>query len=261
GGYVVEIDFPGHRVRFLDPKKYQVPEQVDAPDERLLGFKRVGTRIAVPVEIGGKPIQVALDTGAPPSMILSGQAARKVGIDVDSLPEFGRGGTVLGPMEQRFYEAPDFRFADFSFAPFPMIVAPQGWYNQALGNDSVVGYDVLRSFVVRIDYPQERIWLKRSGDPRLTFLGADYIASKEVGALLIPQGGRFHVYRVTSGWPAAIFGLRDGDVLVPALGNQPLTLDDVIARIRSRAALSVARRQGDVWVDLALPDQNPPDSD
>src|SRR5262245_28035180 len=33
--YVLEIDFPGRRVRFLDPKKYQVPEQLDAPDERV----------------------------------------------------------------------------------------------------------------------------------------------------------------------------------------------------------------------------------
>jgi hypothetical protein len=253
--YVVEIDFPKRQVRFLDPRKYRVPDEVDASDERLLDFERVGTRIAVPVEIGGKRIDVALDTGAPTTLILSGQAAREVGIDVGSLPEFGRGGTVLGPMEQLLYEAPEFRFAGFAYAPLPVIVAPRGWYNMGLGNDSVVGYDVLRPFVMRIDYPRERIWLKRSGDPRITFLGADYSVSKEVGALLIPRADRFEVYRVTHGGPAAAYGLRDGDAVTPAVGEKPLTLAEVVARIRSHADLTVARRHGDVWVDLALPDR------
>jgi hypothetical protein len=252
--YVVEIDFPGRRVRFLDPESYAVPEREDAPDERVLGFELVGTRIAVPVEIGGKRIDVALDTGAPHTLILSGKAAREVGIDVDSLPELGRGGTVLGPMEQRFHEAPAFRFAGFSYAPLPVIVAPKGWYNLGLGNDSVVGYDVLSQFVMRIDYPRERIWLLRSGDPRVTFLGADYAASKRVGALLVPHGGRFHVYRVAPDGPAAAYGLREGDAIVPAMGEKAPSLEDVLARIASRGDLTVARRNGDAWVDLALPE-------
>jgi hypothetical protein len=196
-----------------------------------------------------------LDKGAPHTLVLSGRAAREIGIDVDSLPEFGRGGTVLGPMEQRFYEAPEFRFAGFSHAPLPVIVAPKGVYNLALGTDSVLGYDVLRPFVMRIDYPRQRIWLERSGDPRVTFLGADYAVSKEVGALLVPQGGRFHVYRVTPNGPAATYGLREGDAIVPAAGARAPTLEEVLARIESRGDLTVARRRGEVWVDLALPEE------
>jgi hypothetical protein len=135
-----------------------------------------------------------------------------------------------------------------------VIVAPKGWYNMGLGNDSAVGYDVLRPFVMRIDYPRERIWLKRSGDPRVTFLGADYAVSKEIGALLVPHGERFEVYRVIPSGPAAAYGLRDGDAVTPAVGEKPLTLEEVSARIRSHAELTVARRRGDVWIDLALPD-------
>jgi hypothetical protein len=253
--YVVEIDFPGRRVRFLDPDRYEVPEQVEAPGETVLAFERVATRIAVPVEIGGRRIEVMLDTGAPHALILSGRAAREVGIDVDALPEFGRGGTVLGPMEQRFHEAPEFRFAGFSHAPLPVIVAPKGWYNQGVGNDSAVGYDVLRQFVMRIDYPRERIWLARSGDPRVTFLGADYAASKQVGAFLVPLGGRFHVYRVVPGGPAAAYGLEEGDAIVPAAGDPAPALEEVLARIASRGELTVARRRGEVWIDLALPEE------
>jgi hypothetical protein len=252
--YVVEIDFPKRMVRFLDPKKYRVPEQVAAEDERVLRVDVVGSRIAAPVEIGGKEVQVLFDTGVPDTLVLSGKAARQVGIDVGALPEFGTGGTTVGPMEQRFYEAASFRFAGFDYAPLPVIVAPKGFYNLAMGNDSALGYDVLRPFVIRIDYAAERIWLKRTGDPRVTFFGSDYAASKRIGAYLGLHRDALWVYQVAPDGVAAKYGLRAGDAIVPAAGEKPLSADEVVARIESRGELTVARRQGDVWVDLALPD-------
>lgn len=252
--YVVEIDFPGRKVRFLDPKKYRVPEEVSAEDERVLPVKVVASRIAAPVEVEGKTIELCLDTGAPDTLVLSGKAARQVGIDVDALPEFGRGGTVLGPMEQRFYEAAAFRFAGFDYAPLPVIVAPKGLYNLGMGNDSVIGYDVLRPFVLRIDYPRKRIWLKRTGDPRVTFFGGDYAASRRVGAFLAPHRDALYVYRVVPDGPAARYGLRGGDAIVPAFGDKPLAVEEIVARIEARGELTVARQQGDAWVDLVLPD-------
>jgi aspartyl protease len=257
--YVLEIDFPGRKVRFLDPKKYRVPEEVDAPDERVLAVKVIANRIAVPVEVGGKEIEVLLDTGAPDTLILSGKAARSLGIDVDALPEFGTGGTVIGPMEQRFYEAAQFRFAGFDYAPLPVIVAPKGFYNMAMGNDSVLGYDVLRQFVLRIDYAGRRIWLKRTGDLRVTFFGADYAASKKIGAQLIPHRGTLWVSRVAPDGAAAKYGLRDGDAIVPAAGEKPFSQEEVFARIESRGDLTVARQRGDVWLDLVLPDMATPE--
>ena len=85
-------------------------------------------------------------------------------------------------------------------------------------------------------------------------LGVDYAASKEVGALLIPQGGRFHVQRLVPDGPAAAYGLREGDAIVAASGDAPPRLEEVLARIKARRDLTVARRRGDVWVDLVLPD-------
>ena len=256
---MVEIDFPGRKVRFLDPKKYRVPEQVDAEDERVLPVKVIASRIAAPIEIGGKQIEVLLDTGAPETLILSGKAARQVGIDVDALPEFGTGGTVLGPMEQRFHEAAQFRFGGFDYAPLPVIVAPKGIYNQAMGNDSVLGYDVLRPFVLRIDYAAQRIWLKRTGDPRVTFSGADYASGKKIGAMLVPHRGALYVYRVVPDGAARRYGLRDGDAIVPAAGEKAFSPDEIVARIESRGELTVARQQGDVWIDLALPEMASPE--
>ena len=40
-------------------------------------------------------------------------------------------------------------------------VAPQGFYNQGFPGDSLIGYDLLAQFLVRIDYPRRRLWLRR----------------------------------------------------------------------------------------------------
>jgi len=155
-------------------------------------------------------------------------------------------------MEVRLYETATFRFADFDFDALPVLVAPRGWYNMG-PNDSVVGYDVLRQFVVRIDYPRRQLWLKRTGDRRTTFMGADYASAKKIGAYLIPHAGSLYVVGVQPEGAAAQFGLREGDAIVSPAGEPAPNVSDVMARIEARQELTVARQQGDVWVDLILP--------
>ena len=159
--YVVEIDFPGRVVRFLDPKKYQVPETTEEPDTAIVPLQRAGTRISVPVELNGKQLSVLLDTGAPMGLLLSGKAFRKIGLDDSTLEDSGEVGTTLGPMKVKRYEAEDFRFGQFEFARLPILVAPRGFYNIAGSTDSVLGYEAMEPFVMRIDYKHKRIWLKR----------------------------------------------------------------------------------------------------
>jgi hypothetical protein len=251
--YVVEIDFPARKVRFLDPKKYETPEAADAPDEAVVPVKIVANRVVVPVELDGKRIELMLDTGAPSTMILSGAAAGGIGIDVAALEHFGTGGTVLGPMEQRFHEAKEFKIGGFASGPLPVIVAPNGWYNQGTGNDSAIGYDVLRPFVLRIDYARKRIWLRRTGDLAVTFYGADYLIGKQIGALLTPYGNAVYVNLLTQTGPAATYGLRDGDAIVSPAGEKRPTVADIAAKITAREELTVARRDGEVVVDTILP--------
>lgn len=256
--YVVEIDFAARKVRFLDPKKYEVPKQVEAAGERVVPFKLLGTRISVPVEVNGKQLDVMLDTGSPSTGILSGKAARTAGIDAESLPGFGETGTVLGPMKVNLLETDRFRFAGVDLGSVPLLVAPRGWYNQAGPNDSVIGYDVLQQFALRIDYPRKRLWLKRLPNPRVTFYGADYAAAKRVGAFLTAQGDALHVWGIVSGGAAESYGLREGDAIVPAAGDKRMALEEVLGRIEARGELTVARREGEAWVDHVLPEESDP---
>jgi hypothetical protein len=252
--YVLEIDFPGRRVRFLDPKQYEVPEAVDAPGERVAPLVRAATRISVPIRVNGHELSVLLDTGAPGTAILSGKAAGKAGIDVGSLPVFGETGTVLGAMKTSFYEAADFAFAGFELGTVPVLVAPKGWYNQAGPNDSVVGYDVLAPFVVRIDYRKQRLWLKRVDSGPIRFQGSDYDLAKQTGAYMVPIQGGWGVWAVVPDSAAARLGVRVGDVVVSSEREQAPPADEVLKRMLEGVELQVARKQGDLWVDTVLPE-------
>ncbi len=237
--YVLELDYPAQRVRFLDPKKYRVPEVVEAADERVVRFKRSGTRVFTEIEVAGETTRVLLDTGAPDTVVLSGRAARELGLDLENLKSFGEVGTVMGPMEVFLLETEGFRWAGYDFDTTPMLVAPKGWYNQAGANDSALGYDILRQFVIRIDYKRKRLWLKRSGDRRVTFGGADWAAVKELGAMLAPVApAQYWVWQVDPEGKAAAFGLRAGDFVVDQRAEG---LEDLKGLIEAGKSIKVMR--------------------
>ena len=255
--YVLEIDFPGKQVRFLDPKKYEVPEQVEAADERVLEVKLSSSRPLVPIRVNGNETTVLLDTGDPGTGVLSGKAARELGIDVAALPSFGSVGTVIGEMRTLLYEEPSFAFAGFPLGAVPLLVAPKGYYNQGGPNDSVIGYDVLAPFVIRIDYPRKRLWLKRVSNAPIRFGGADYELAKQTGAYMSPAGEGWAVWAVIPATPAERIGLRMGDVIVSPAGARPPTPDEVLRQIQEGKRLEVARKQGELWVDTVLPEAPP----
>jgi hypothetical protein len=255
--FVVEIDFPRRVVRFLDPGRYEVPETVSAADERVIPMRVRGKRPFVEVEVEGRSTQVLLDTGMPNNIVLSGKAAGALGIDWKALPDFGRFGSTVGPVEVRLHESDAFRFAGFEFGTLPVMVAPKGWYNIGGNTDSGLGFDTLRRFVVRLDYPRERIWLKSTGDSRATFLGVDYTLTRRVGLFMNLTGQGYQVIAISPDGSAARIGLRPGDVPVNPAGEGPLDLAEFIGRIEAGEEITVARRRGRVFVDTILPEASP----
>ena len=257
--YVLEIDFSGKTVRFLDPKRYQVPEQVDAADERVVALQRAETRVSLPIRVNSHELVVMLDTGAPGTGVISGSAAREAGIDLAGLVDFGDSGSVLGPVQTSLYEDPSFELGGVALGRVPLLVAPKGWYNQGAGNDSMIGYDVLAPFVIRIDYARKRLWLKRVHSEPIRFYGADYGLAKQTGAFMSPVPGGYVVWAVTAGSPAAKIGVRTGDVIVSSETEKAPPPDEVLRRILEGKELQVARKQGELWVDTVLPEETPPE--
>jgi len=254
--FVVDVDFEGRQTRFADANKYAIPQTTAEPETSVVPIRVGGNRPVVEIRVGGRPIQVLIDTGCQVPLVLSGAAAKQVGIDVDSLAEFGDVGTVLGPMHLRLLESVDVEIGGLAFSAVPAVVAPHGWYNMgAEANDSVIGYDLISRFHARLDYPHSRVWLHRE-KPTVPFFGVDYAATRASGALVYPNGeNRFQVIRVLPETPAARLGLKLGDVLMtenPAGGIR--TQEQVIQAVREGQRVRVARKINEAWVDLDLPD-------
>lgn len=251
--YVLEIDFPGRRVRFLDRRKYRVPEAATEPDEAVVPMRVVANRPLLDVELDGRSVRVLLDTGAPDTLIVSGAAAHKAGLELEPIAEVSGGG-VLGPIDLFLAEVRELRLGPFAFGPgFPVLVAPRGLYNQGTSTDSVLGYDVLSQFVVRLDYPRRRLWLRRQQGSPLTLFGVDYAAARQSGVLVL--GAPAQAYLVFPGSPAERLGIRPGDTFASLEGGETPDGTSVVRAIAEGRAITVQRRVGDRWERVALADE------
>jgi predicted aspartyl protease len=177
--YVVELDFDARRVRLLHARRFEVPESVSAPDEAVVPMKMRSNRPGIEIVVNGEPVVALLDTGAPPPLILSGEVAEAAGLPESELPSFRTDSTV-GPMVSELRPVAKLEVGPFVLSDLPAVVNPRGWYNLAMSSDSAVGYELLEQFLVRLDYPRRRIWLKRRPDAPRRFLGREYQAFEDL---------------------------------------------------------------------------------
>lgn len=247
--YVLEIDFASRAVRFLDPRRYSLLEVEPAPEQALLVL-RDSPRPITTIAVGDRELPVLVDTGLMWPVLLSGKAARAAGIDVDALPPFPTMGTVLGNVELRLYHAPDVAIGGFHFADVPVLVAPGGLFGLGSeANDSVIGYDLLSRFLVRVDYAGRRMLLRRRSE-QVVFSNIDYALTRSAGVFLEswPNGQRVIV--VVPDSPAARCGLRAGDFIDGT--STPESAEAALRAIANGKPIGVKRQQGAQFVDVAL---------
>lgn len=179
--YVVELDFRARRVRFYDPDRYAVPVETDAPGEVVMPMLLVSNRPAVEAHVNGKPLGLLLDTGAPLTLLLSGELAESVGIGSKPIPGF-RLSSVAGPLEVEGGVAERVAFGPLAFDAVNTAVAPHGVMNYGFAGDSIIGYDLMAQFLVRLDYPHRRVFFRRDPEARLVFEGDHPQARIDVAA-------------------------------------------------------------------------------
>jgi hypothetical protein len=161
--FVLELDFPARQVRFFDPQRYRVPESSEEPGSAVLPLRSGSQRPVVEIEVGGARVPALLATGAPGTLILPAGWAEPGAVEVDEAATAGlalpRGAgamqaavadrVALGPFEER---------------RVPLLLAPRGAWQEGPRSDAVLGVDFLKRFVLRIDAPRGRVWI-REGRP------------------------------------------------------------------------------------------------
>jgi hypothetical protein len=241
--YVVEIDFSARRVRFLDPERWEVPESAGAEGESVLPIRLVSNCPSVEVVVDGRPVLVTVDTGAPSTAIFSAKAFENAGVAWTPLAPF-EFGTTVGPMKVELTEVAELRVGAFALGPaYPVFVSPRGWYNAGIESESVIGYELLSAFVLRIDYPRRRLWMRRSGETRATVFGMDYAELRRSGVLLSSRLGWHRIAYVYPGSLAEQRGLRAGD-RIERVGRNPggLTEQRILRAISEGQAVTVERK-------------------
>jgi predicted aspartyl protease len=244
--YVVELDFPGRRVRLLDPKKYRVPVTVNQDGEGVTRLRVVQQRPAVEVSINDKKTLVLLDTGAQESAVLSGEVARRSGVASEKVPGL-RSITAYGPQENEVGQVERLAIGPFELKDLLLIVAPKGWYNAGVPGDSVIGYDLLSQFTIRIDYASQRLWMKRDPSAEATLFGADVAVFRETGALLVPARKSFIALIVRPDSIAARRGMRAGDQI-----DGMASAEVIASMLREGRELNVIRKSDGVGVATTL---------
>lgn len=241
GEYVLDLDFANRRVRFIDADKWQVPKSVDAPNEAVLPLRVVGNRPFVDVSVEGKEVDVLLDTGAPFGVDLSGHSAKRAGFEKEPIAKLATGG-VLGPIESYLVEAEKVALGPFEFGPAPVVYSPKGAYNMGGSSDSLIGYELLSHFHVRIDYRHKRLWLRRENDAALGWFGQDWGSVRRVGVLAVVDDAGVRVQGVLPDSKAAKLGVRPGDVIeFHGATSRAQALEETLATIEDGGRIIVVR--------------------
>jgi len=158
--FVVEVDLPGRKVRFIDPDHYTVPDHVDAADEQVLPLRLDSGRPVLDVEVGSARVPAVLSTGALGTLLLPGGWAAEAAVVPDpeatkSVPPMpGAGGLEAAT-------APRIRIGRFEEKDVPVLVAELGAQGAGPRSEAIVGLALLDGYVLRIDYPRHRLWMSR----------------------------------------------------------------------------------------------------
>jgi len=154
--YVLELDFPRARLRFIDPDRYQVPER--EAGSATLPLRMVASRPLVDLEIGGAHVPAVIATGAPGTLIVPGGWVAEAGLRADAeataqlqLPP--------GSPKLEAATAERVRLGPFEETQVPLLVAPNGLADQGVRGEALLGVDFLKRFVLRIDYARKRLWV------------------------------------------------------------------------------------------------------
>jgi hypothetical protein len=215
--FVIEVDYPGRRLRFHDPARFSYAGQgVVLAIELDAGHPFVAARLRLGPGTSGRSIEgrLLVDTGADLTLLLSspfvkrhellsGEARRirhySHGVGGDTCDWVGRLAAL---------ELGGLKFTD------PLVVFSESTGGATASPDyaGILGGQVLERFRTFLDYPGRKLILEPG--PR-AFQPFDHDMS---GLQLMLRSGEIVVERVIEATPAAEAGLEPGDVLVAVAG-------------------------------------------
>jgi predicted aspartyl protease len=211
---VVDVDYPGARIRFLDPAKFRY----EGPGHRLdLIAGEEGHKSLLLSMEGGEPVVVGLDTGQGNALSVFGHYAQERGFLTRRLLSESKGGGVGGTTISKTATLTSVTLAGFELKDVPVTIHQEnvkGAFDtkRQAGN---LGAGLLNRFRVLFDYEHDALWL----EPGPQF---DAPLPRDRAGLNLERENDVLVVRfVAPGSPAATAGWREGEHIT-ALDGEPV---------------------------------------
>lgn len=155
----VRLDVPAEAARFAMPE----PPAADsglAGASTTLPFEFIHNHIFVKIKLNGKgPFRVFLDTGG--ANVLTTEAAKALGLEAKGALQGGGAGENSEDFALTKVDKVELGGAWLERQPFYVMGSVGYWTRRKLGVevDGIVGYEVFRRFVVRVDYDRRELTL------------------------------------------------------------------------------------------------------
>lgn len=169
---------------------------------------RGGERIIADATLDGFEGDFLLDTGAPGQVSLYGRASAKSGLWNATQPyaPYHASGVGKARVPGRIVRAKQLRIGSFAFDnPMVRLSEPGTPTGQ---NDGIIGLQMLSRLHLSTDVSQKVVWASRNDAP------APRPSYQLSGLWLDEEGGRVTIADVGTGSPAAMAGLKKGDVVI-----------------------------------------------
>jgi hypothetical protein len=208
---VTKIDYAKRTVSFYDPQRFEY-----SGDGMVQELEITSQQAHLPVMIEGEPTgRWMLDTGASGSMFSHWFARENGFLDQDTHTYVGAG--AGGRMEIAFRRFGSATLAGLEIAE-PLLFYPKqgGGVLADRSCTGLVGYSLLRGFVVYLDLPGRRLILEKGDD-----FGSAFVFDKSGIQLAYGEDDELVLLHVASDTPAHESGFAAGDIILQVNGEPP----------------------------------------
>ena len=161
--YVLEVDVSGRRVRLLDPAVHAVGGEEPRAGEHVVDLELTHSWPLVEVKLGNGTTTALIDTGSMGSVNLTQEAAARLGIALDPNAPRRKWQNVLGTAVAAVQRVPSVGIGALTVEDVELDIALRDSgvriERMILQNETLLGLELLRRFVVRIDYPRKKLGL------------------------------------------------------------------------------------------------------
>lgn len=169
-GRIVQIDYPGHVVRFFSSSPYSDDElRQNSATRSTLHFTSGGDVDVEDGSVNGQNVHATLDTGSSGSVMITPKAIKKLGLTHQAQQAAGAESEGFsGKFASKKGQIDQLRIGKINIEHPAAMFWAEGSGHDEVFFDINVGNAILKDFVVTLDYPKSLVTLARnSGQPAL----------------------------------------------------------------------------------------------